>query len=53
MFQGYQNLKANWNSSQLDMVHYFKIYLFNVTNPQDVISGGKPDVQEAGPYVYA
>jgi hypothetical protein len=30
----------------------FNIYLFNVTNPDDVQNGANPVVQEIGPYVY-
>lgn len=30
----------------------FKIYVFNVTNPDDVHRGAFPIVKEVGPYIY-
>lgn len=30
----------------------YKVYLFNVTNPDDVLKGALPIVNEVGPYVY-
>ncbi|XP_031619587.1 sensory neuron membrane protein 2 [Contarinia nasturtii] len=30
----------------------FKVFIFNVTNPSEVIDGGVPNVKEVGPYVY-
>lgn len=30
----------------------FKVYLFNITNPDEITKGGKPIVQEVGPYFF-
>nr|QFU27946.1 sensory neuron membrane protein 2a [Apolygus lucorum] len=30
----------------------FKVFLFNITNPDDVMMGGKPILTEMGPYTY-
>ena len=31
---------------------FLKIYIFNTTNPEEVAEGGKPKLEEFGPYVY-
>lgn len=31
---------------------YFKVYLFNITNPKAVMNGDKPKLQEIGPYYF-
>lgn len=30
----------------------FKVYLFHVLNPDEVMKGGKPKFEERGPYVF-
>lgn len=30
----------------------FRIYVFNVTNKEEMIAGGKPKVQQIGPYYF-
>lgn len=30
----------------------FKVYIFNIMNPDEVQNGGKPILKEKGPYVY-
>lgn len=30
----------------------FKVYIWNVTNPDEVMSGEKPKLQEIGPYYF-
>ena len=31
---------------------YLSVYFFNIVNPEEIIQGQKPQVQERGPYVY-
>lgn len=31
---------------------HFKVYIFNVTNPDEVLEGAIPKVEEIGPYIY-
>ena len=31
---------------------FLRIYIFNTTNPEEVAEGGKPKLEEFGPYVY-
>lgn len=31
---------------------YFKIYLFNLTNKDEVTNGARPMVEEIGPFVF-
>lgn len=38
--------------AQLPIPLQFKIYLFNVTNPEGIQNGEKPIVKEVGPYYY-
>ncbi|CAH8648287.1 unnamed protein product [Schistosoma curassoni] len=40
----------NWKSPSVPV--YFSIYLYNLTNPQEVLNGGRPRFTEVGPYVY-
>lgn len=31
---------------------HFKVYMFNITNHDDVMNGAKPVLEELGPYVF-
>ena len=35
------------------IVPLLNVYVFNITNPQDVLKGLDPITQELGPYVYS
>lgn len=40
-----------WETTPQPM--HFKTYLFNITNPEEVLAGrARPILQEIGPYVY-
>ena len=32
-------------------IHY-RVYIHNITNPDEVTAGGKPKLQEIGPYYF-
>ncbi|CAH8619584.1 unnamed protein product [Heterobilharzia americana] len=40
----------NWRSPSVPV--YFSVYLYNLTNPDDVLKGHRPRFAEVGPYVY-
>lgn len=42
-----------WNIwSEMPIPMFSKFYFFNVTNPDAVMDGAKPILNEMGPYVY-
>lgn len=53
-----QNVRIDPSSLSFDMwkqipvPFYLSVYFFHVLNPNEVLQGGKPQVQERGPYVY-
>ncbi|KAM7343534.1 sensory neuron membrane protein 1-like isoform 2-T2 [Cochliomyia hominivorax] len=50
------NLKLNSETRQMwqnfPIPIMFSIYVFNVTNPQEVLTGDKPKLKEIGPFVF-
>lgn len=44
------DMRANWAKTPIAVE--FRIYLFNVTNPEEVHKGAKPILQEVGPFCY-
>nr|CAH8871212.1 unnamed protein product [Trichobilharzia regenti] len=40
----------NWLSPSVPV--YFSVYLYNLTNPEEVLNGDRPKFSEVGPYVY-
>lgn len=55
-FQGVQILEDTdqfYRWETLPQPLLFKVYFFNVTNVAEIQNGGKPRVEEIGPYVYS
>lgn len=47
------NGSAKWDSwKEVPIPVFQQIYIFNVTNSEDVLKGEKPILEELGPYVY-
>ncbi|XP_006865422.1 PREDICTED: scavenger receptor class B member 1 [Chrysochloris asiatica] len=53
-----KNVRINPNSLSFNMwkeipvPFYLSVYFFHVVNPDEILKGEKPEVQERGPYVY-
>lgn len=50
-----RKLNSRWKWQVWDVVpgtHAYQIYVFNITNPDEVEKGGKPTLQQLGPYYY-
>ncbi|XP_068845660.1 scavenger receptor class B member 1 isoform X5 [Capricornis sumatraensis] len=53
-----KNVRIDPNSLSFNMwkeipvPFYLSVYFFNIVNPEEIIRGQKPQVQERGPYVY-
>jgi len=46
---------AQWQSSNFPgaLPEFLYVYAFNITNPDEVLNGDKPKLQQLGPYVYS
>uniref|UniRef100_A0A6B2L1Z3 Uncharacterized protein n=1 Tax=Arcella intermedia TaxID=1963864 RepID=A0A6B2L1Z3_9EUKA len=47
--QGYNDFQSNMKSG---VPYYLNLYVYNVTNPDDIKLGKKPILNQLGPYVY-
>ncbi|CAL8072560.1 unnamed protein product [Orchesella dallaii] len=50
-----KKMTSRWRWQVWDVVpgtHAFQLYVFNITNPDEVERGGKPSLQQVGPYYY-
>ncbi|KAG5455333.1 Sensory neuron membrane protein 1 [Clonorchis sinensis] len=45
-----RRLYENWRNPTVPI--FFKVHLFNVTNVDDILRGGRPRVEVVGPFVY-
>ncbi|XP_039438033.1 sensory neuron membrane protein 1-like [Culex pipiens pallens] len=44
--------QMRWMFEKMPFPLDFKIHLFNVTNPDEVMKGGKPKIRDVGPYYF-
>lgn len=40
------------NKCSTDDYTNYEIFMFNITNPDEVMAGAKPELEEVGPYIY-
>ncbi|XP_058792638.1 sensory neuron membrane protein 1-like [Phymastichus coffea] len=54
LIQKHSALKKGWFMRKMwrKSTYEFHVYLFNVTNPEEIAKGDKPTLKEVGPYVY-
>ena len=44
---------AGWADSSVQSLRYHRVYVFEITNPSEILKGDKVRVKERGPFVYA
>ncbi|ODM96304.1 Sensory neuron membrane protein 1 [Orchesella cincta] len=50
-----RKISSRWRWEVWDVVpgtHAYQLYVFNITNPDEVEKGGKPSLQQVGPYYF-